>query len=218
MGDDSANAYAQSLGLSPSLLYGWKAKECGPTLREIQKFVDVARVSVLWLCFGLGSKSDFTSLDGRHRERIEAAIPKEESLSSLARRAELSRPTVVSLLRRNASPTLETIFALSRALDLSVRWVLTGQAPKRPFEGLPESKADDASATRAPSTDPVSTSDNSDAARIAAFRSLLDVALERGDAHTLAWLRVELDVLTNRLDERWPDLIRRAPTDRNGVA
>ena len=57
-----------------------------------------------------------------------------------------------------------------------------------------------------------------DEARLADFQALITAALEQRDQRLASWLRTELDLVRDRLEERWPQLIRQHPSAKGGAA
>lgn len=220
IGQEGVVPYSERIGVSPSLPYGW-LRGSSPSLKDVFRFARAAKVDPYWLACGMIPKERVTPVDEdvlRRALSAQASVP----LSELARRCALPRGRLRSFLQKGASPTLDTLLALAQGTGVSFRWLLTGQGPERPFEGsISETVAPPPSlpANHPPLVPSTATStEQDDEARLADFQALITASLEQRDQRLASWLRTELDLVRDRLEERWPQLIRRHPSAKGGAA
>lgn len=192
-----------------------------PSVREFRSFCETTRISPVWLALGVGERSDrFSFSDTPLSDRI-IKLKGNKTVSEFARVLRLPRTTVNSYLKGINGTKLDALIIIAANTDCSFSWLLTGIGAERPFEGL-DSAPDNSqqqTANRSSLAAHISTAtDSDDEARLDDFKVLIDTVLDRREQRLTGWLRTELDLVRDRLEERWPQVVHSHPSVKGGVA
>lgn len=133
-----------------STVHKWINAQAVPRIDALVRFSATHGISVIWLLTGrAGSADEAVDLEN-FRNRF--------SNSLCGREREICEQTGITLAALNSwiapsrktLPKIDGLLAIAQATDSSIRWLLTGQGPRTPFEGerdAPREAADHLSPT-----------------------------------------------------------------------
>lgn len=104
-----------------------------------------------------------------------------------------------------STPGLDQVLQFAQALNISLRWLLTGHGLKQPFEGVEK-----VSGVSHDEASPAPPDDDPDSDRwireVESFRALLEDAVRRRDKRLLGWLSIEIGVWRKQVEARFPEI------------
>lgn len=129
----SAAALCQAAEMSRSSVSQLEARQGVPRLRTVERLARALKVSVAWLAFGLGeaalpAEGEGLRCEGLAQRAKSSRINRGLSVREADRRAETS-PGAVRAIEAGGQPSLDTLEALAKALEVSPAWLAFGMGP-----------------------------------------------------------------------------------------
>lgn len=197
------------VNMSRTTLYNWTKDRGGtsPQLRDFVRFCEALRINPCWLALGVGAreeeaKTDLAGLPGRVQSIM-------DGIDSSARRERLK-----SWGEGDASPRLDNLIRLANDTNSSFLWLMTGRGRQTPFEAPRAIHSGNESMLAQRET-----SEFEELERLLGdVRALAEVCQESHEIHAVAHIRRDLDALIREIQRLYPNVVQRAPSDRNGDA
>jgi len=215
-------------GYARSSLYKWVKTDTVPSLAALLRFADRQNVSVVWLLTGHGSPKILDVIDIKNfRNRLSSLVYGEEENIHAQTGIEIATLSSWTHPNQRTFPKIDGLLAIAKTTNASVRWLLTGQGPERPFEGERRHKTQ---ARESPFSEIRSQQMEMEAVRAedVRLRRLIDTlktAADGAPARVLGWLdpvfeRMEREFVEelSRTFPEWAEKKWGTPHSDNGVA
>ena len=209
---EGAQRFSERTGTPRHILRDWGSRNVVPTIRELGQFCSATHIDPVWLLIGSHPQSQSFSDVSDPALVIERIISAKSvmSLSELSRVSGISRGTLNSYVRGVNAPKADKVVVLARVLNLSLRWLLTGEGSMHPFEEVQEIETAPSKTALRPQKEAAVGELPSDfeAAR-SAMRDLnatLEVCAETKDWHAVGLVRRDLEALLSDIRRLYPDL------------
>ncbi len=209
--------FSRKANISRTAIYDWlgktKRKGVAPRLDVFADFCEALCVDPVWLVVGVGPRELVYPLSVHTlADRLTQAG---ESLSGKVETESLRIWASGSSL-----PRLDALLSVAEAGDISIRWLLTGQGARHPFEGAASSTATISEpSVRRHSRETDEQSEAATAERLLSeLVDLVELSIETHEWHAVGLIRRDLEALLTDIRRLYPELTRAHPSAKDGAA